>query len=224
VFASPVDVSRILASGSESYSDFVESLGALFRPSALPFQWAVAYGFRFGSYLGLPRARYDALLGEIRQSAGWFPIRSPGDRRPREVYSYNHSLIAWENLQRLKQIADGHSIPFVILLMPVGQTHFTREATSSFAIDLKRFCLDEGIGFFDMNEQPFLPESSDYDRDDVHLLLEGAEKFSRRFARFALLKVLNSKMPRAEQLLPEGDSGKLAVDGERRSVQISMDQ
>jgi len=224
VFASPADVSRILVYGAESYSDFAESLGALFRPSALLFEWAVTYGFRFGSYLGLPSPIYDQVLEELRQTAGWYAVRRPAGRRPGELeYCYDPSSIAWENLKRLKETADGHKTPLVILLMPVGEPHFTSEATASFAIDLRQFCLDEGIGFFDMNQQPFSPESSDYDSDDVHLLFEGAERFSRRFARFALLESLNHKMPRSGKLLPARGSGEVAVE-ESTSVQKRIDE
>jgi len=167
-------------------------MGALFRPSSLPFQWAVIYGFRVGGYLGLTSPRYDRELEKIRDTAGWISFRRRGRRLPRRPdYPYSPSSIAWDNLKRMKQIANDQGIPLLILLMPVGQTHVTSEATASFAMDLRRFCSEEDIGFFDMNQQPFLPESSDYEGDALHLLTKGAEKFSSRFTRFALLPFLN---------------------------------
>jgi hypothetical protein len=152
----------------------------------------VISGFRVGSYFGLPPSRYDQALDEIHSNAGWVPIPKRRGRRADELeLHYDPSAIAWENLVRLKQIADRQNIPLVILLMPVAQDHFTSVAPSSFSIDMRRFCLDEGIDFFDMNQKPFVPEASEYDRDSLHLLSKGAERFSRRFVRFALAKVMN---------------------------------
>jgi hypothetical protein len=192
VFASPLDVSWSLIYGSRSYSNFVESMSAYFRPVSLPFQWAVLYGLRVGSYLGLEAARYDQELEQFRRTDGWIAFRRRGRRRQRSFqYQYNSSSIAWENLIGLKRIADAQGILLVVLLMPVGPTHFTSEATSKFAIDLRQRCFKEGIGFFDMNQRPFLPEPAEFEGDALHLLRKGAEKFSRRITRFALLPYLN---------------------------------